>query len=149
MKYLWIAFFVLFSCTDFPADPKNTLNDVTNGVLKVGYSENKPWVFKTQNGVEGIEAEMIKNFADSLHAKIEWINGTEEILFEMLEKNELDVVIAGLTNKTPWKSKKVGLTRPYRKEGKKKHVIAVEQGENRFQVALEKYMYSTQKHSGN
>lgn len=141
MKAYLFALFFLAACSQYPADPKDTLKRATHGVLRVGYSENPPWTIATADGPEGIEADLIKAFAKKLNASIFWQQGTENILFQKLEKNELDIVIAGLTNKTPWKSKKIGLTRTYLKIEKEKHVMAVTQGENRFLIELEKHLY--------
>ena len=94
MKNYYFVLILLFSCQNFPNDPKNTMEQVTNGVLRAGFSENPPWVIKTEEGAGGIEAEIIKQFALEHKAKVIWIPGTEEVLFEKLEKNELDVVIA-------------------------------------------------------
>lgn len=145
MKYYLLLFLGLISCVQFPNDPQNTLDKATNGVLKVGFSENKPWVVKEADSANGIEPEMIRKFAQQINARIQWVNGSEQELFEKLEKRELDMVIAGLTDKTPWKNKKIGLTRYYHIKGKEKHVMAVKQGENRFQVELEEYLYHLQE----
>ncbi len=135
---LWVAF-LLLGCDSFPKDPRHTLDRVRNGTLRVGYSENHPWVIKSGLAPGGTEAELVKQFAQTLDAEVEWHNDTEQNLFERLEKNEIDLVIAGITNETPWK-KKIGMTRPYRKAGKKKHVMAVTPGENGFLVALETFL---------
>ncbi len=141
---LGVAFLPL-GCDSFPKDPRRTLERVRNGTLRVGYSESRPWVTKNGDAPGGTEAELVKQFAQSLNARIEWHNYTEQNLFERLEKNELHLVIAGLTDETPWKDK-IGMTRPYRKIGKKKHVMAVAPGENGFLVALETFL---QQHSLN
>lgn len=146
--YSVFVLILVLSCGPFPNDPDTTLEKITNGTLKVGYSENIPWVFKTDQGADGLEARIIKDFAFKYNARIEWLNGTEEKLFEKLERKEIDIVIAGITSKTPWKKKKIGLTRPYHTAAGKKHVIAVKQGENRFQVALEEFLYNLQKQNG-
>ncbi len=130
-------------CDSFPKDPHHTLDRVRNGTLRVGYSESRPWVIKSGNVPGGTEAELVQQFAQNLHAKIEWHNDTEQNLVERLEKNEIHLVIAGLTDDTPWK-KKCGITRPYRKVGKKKYVMAVAPGENGFLVALEKFLQQHQ-----
>lgn len=130
----------LQGCTNFPKDPENTLEKVKNGTLLVGYSENPPWVVKTKDGPTGIEPDLVKAFAKTLHASIEWKNDTEQELFEDLEKRKIQMVIAGITDDTPWKTK-VAVTRPYTEQNKKKHVMAVMQGENAFIIHLEKFLY--------
>jgi membrane-bound lytic murein transglycosylase MltF len=146
-KYPVFLFVLLLSCGNFPDDPDKTLEKITNGTLKVGYSENTPWVFKNNHEAGGIEALLIKDFAFNYNANIEWINGSEEKLIQKLENKEIDIVIAGFTSKTPWQKKKIGITRPYITEAGKKHVICLKQGENRFQVALEEFLYK-QKQNG-
>lgn len=134
-----VLFILLQSCGNFPKDPDHTLEKVKGGTLIVGYSENPPWVIKTTSEPTGIEAELIKEFAKSINATIHWKNGTEESLIESLEKDEIHLLIAGLTKETPWE-KKAGLTRPYIDHEKKKHVMAVPMGENAFLVELEKFL---------
>jgi ABC-type amino acid transport substrate-binding protein len=145
--YKSTAFFFIiaqvgFGCTEYPKDPNRTLHKVTNGNLTVGYSENFPWVVKKEGEPEpsGIEPALIKSFASTLHAKIIWENGSEEQLFKKLEDRKIDVVIAGLTDETPWKTRMIGLTKPYRIKGNEKHVIAVQEGENAFLIQLEIFL---------
>jgi hypothetical protein len=64
------------------------------------------------------------------------------VLLKDLEKKQYHIVISGLTSDTPWKKKKIGLTRPYFKNEKEKHVIAIMQGENRLLYHLEKYLFN-------
>lgn len=144
-KILFVAGICLFSqsCDNFPKDPDRTLDKVTGGTLIVGYSENPPWVVKTQGDPSGIEAELVKDFAKSLNATIQWKNGSEQSLVESLEKKEIHLLIAGITKETPW-VKKAGISRPYAEQAKKEYVMAVPLGENAFLVRLEKFLH-TQK----
>ncbi len=141
---LYFLFFMLscvpLACNNFPRDPDKTLEKVKNNTLLVGYSENAPWVIKTNASPDGVEAELIKEFAKTQQAKITWVNDTEQDLFEKLEKRELHLVIGGFTDKNTWKSK-VSFTRPYFQLEEKKHVMAVLKGENAFIVALETYLH--------
>ena len=146
-KFTILLFSLLWccsSCSNFPKDPENTLENVKNGTLLVGYSENPPWVTEADSVPTGIEPELVKEFAQSLNAKVEWKNDTEQNLFEDLEKKKIHLVIAGITETNPWK-KKVGLTRPYVQQGKKKHVMAATQGENAFIVHLERFLYEREQ----
>ncbi|GAA4455619.1 transporter substrate-binding domain-containing protein [Nibrella saemangeumensis] len=127
-------------CDRFPKDPNDTLNTVKGGTLVVGYSENPPWVQKTDSLPTGLEPDLVKAFAESLGARITWKNDTEQNLFEALEHREVHLVIAGITDDTPWKDK-VTLTRPYLKAGKRKHVMAAIRGENAFIVHLETFLH--------
>lgn len=132
---------LLISCENFPKDPDKTLANIRNGILKVGYSENPPWVIKTPDGPTGTEAELIKSFAQELPARIQWHNDSEEDLFEQLEKRELHLVIGGITDKNAWKSK-ISFTKPYLQTEKHKYVIAIIKGENAFVLQLEKFLKS-------
>ena len=96
----------------FPKDPEGTLQKVRHGTLRVGYTHAEPWVAPGSQGPRGIEPELIRSFAQSLDARIDWMTGTEEQLYGALEKHELDVLIAGITDESPWQED-VGLTRPY------------------------------------
>ena len=140
LSYFCFISLLCFACTEYPKDPNNTLNKVTNGTLVVGYSENKPWVIKTEREPQGTEAELIKSFASGLNSKIIWHSGSEEVLFKKLENKEIDLIIAGLTEGTPWKTRMVGFTIPYTTKEKENHVITIQEGENAFLGKLEKFL---------
>ncbi|MDF7811476.1 transporter substrate-binding domain-containing protein [Hymenobacter sp. YC55] len=139
-ELLWVALLPLLGCDGFPKDPEHTLDQVRNGTLVVGYSENPPWVVKTTGTPTGPEAELVEAFARTLSARVQWRNDTEQNLFEALERRQVHVVVAGLTDQNPWKEK-VAFTRPYMEVGKEKHVLASIQGENAFIVALERFLH--------
>lgn len=140
----WLVFLFLSGCGNFPKDPENTLKKVQNGVLMVGYSENPPWVVETDSIPTGIEPELIKDFAKSLNADIEWVKDTEQNLIDELKKKEVHLVVAGITSDSPRK-KEVALTRPFIKHNKKKQVMAAIQGENAFVVQLERFLFRREK----
>ncbi len=113
----FICFFILLtalisSACQFPNDANDTLNNVKDGVLKVGVTENPPWVIRTDSGAEGVEAEIILVFADSLNAKVEWHWGTETELLQALSQHQVHVVMGGLTQQSP-KTKGIVHTEPY------------------------------------
>ncbi len=140
LLYFFFISLVCFACAEYPKDPNNTLHKVTNGTLTVGYSENSPWVIKTEGEPQGREAELIKSFALGLHSKIIWHSGSEDVLFKKLENKEIDLIIAGLTEGTPWKTRMVGFTIPYTTKKEENHVIAIQEGENAFLAKLEKFL---------
>lgn len=143
MKYfVLMTLFLVFACSNFPSDPMATTKKATNSIIKVGYTENPPWVIRSANAPKGIEVSLVEDFADGINAKVQWINGSEQVLYEKLEKYEIDILIGGITDKTPWKKKKVGLTRPYITIEKDKHVMAVKAGENRLITTLERFLHS-------
>ncbi|AMM49935.1 hypothetical protein TH61_00355 [Rufibacter sp. DG15C] len=132
---------LLAGCTQYPKDPEDTLTKVTGGTLVVGYSENAPWVVDGANGPSGLEADLVRGYAKTINAQIEWKKDTEQDLLHALEENQLHVVIAGITDDTPWK-KNISFTRPYAELEKKKHVFCVIKGENALVTSLEKYLHS-------
>ena len=120
-----VAAGALLGC-DIPQDPDGTLDRVTGGTMRVGVTEADPWV--TLEGGEpagGVEVELVRRFARDLGARVEWIDGSEEELVHAAKEGSLDLVIAGMTNKSRWE-KDVALTRPY---AEAKVVIGASPGE--------------------
>ena len=99
-------------CGSLPRDPEGTLQRVRGGRLRVGLVEHPPWVVRTSGEPAGAEVELVRQFAEQIGATPEWFWGGEQQHMEALKRFELDLVIGGLTNDTPW-SKEVGLTSPY------------------------------------
>ncbi|WP_235605041.1 transglycosylase SLT domain-containing protein [Enteractinococcus helveticum] len=132
----------------YPADPDGTLNRISGTTLRAGVSHQPPW---TDTAAEhspdepgGIEAQLIEDYAESIDAEVEWHAGGEEQLIKLLSERELDVVIGGLTDQSPWSSD-AGLTTSYAEslgvDGKTaKHVMAVQMGENAFMTSLERFL---------
>jgi polar amino acid transport system substrate-binding protein len=98
----------------YPRDPDGTLNRVNGGgVMRVGVVGSDPWVLL--DGEEpsgGAEVELARRFARDLGARIEWVPGSEEELVDAAKEGQVDLILAGMTNKSRWK-KDVALTRPY------------------------------------
>ncbi len=95
-----------------PSDPDNTLRRVRGGTLRAGVSVREPWTRLEHGRPAGVEPELLLAFAGEFGATVEWTVGPESELLAALEKRELDVVVGGLTDDTPWKDR-VGLTGPY------------------------------------
>lgn len=127
------------SCEPYPRDPRSTYERARGGVLRVGVADAPPWVLRRGTEVTGIEPALIREFAASLDARVEWSWAPQEEQLRKLERFELDLVAAGLTRSTPWKDR-VGLTVPYRGEGEHGRVLAAPPGENRFLVELERFL---------
>jgi len=132
----------------FPADPDGTLDRVSGGSLRVGVSHQPPWTDTAgENSPDdpgGIEVQLIEDYAESIDADVDWHAGGEEQLIKLLSERELDVVIGGLTDSSPWSSQ-VALTTDYAEsigvDGKTaKHVMAVQMGENAFMSSLERFL---------
>ncbi len=99
-------------CDDYPRDPEGTLGRVTGGTLRVGVSEARPWVWRQDGEATGVEADLVRELAAELGAEVEWNWGGQEEHLAALERFELDLVIGGVTQATPW-SKRIGPTRPF------------------------------------
>lgn len=132
---------------DMPHDVDGTHAAVTQGKIRVGVSECEPWTAENNGEYSGIEVELVAELATQLGAESEWHLGSESELFEKLHHGQLDIVIGGITEDTPW-SDYVGLTRPYAETtgqtvDTKKHVWAVRAGENRWLLELDRFL---QKH---
>jgi polar amino acid transport system substrate-binding protein len=128
-----------------PADPEKTLERVTGSTMRVGVSPNPPWTDISGAGeVSGTEVDLVREFAGTLQAQVEWVVGGEQPLIAALERGELQLVIGGFNSETPWTAK-AAITKPYAEtrdpEGKrKKLVMAAPIGENAFLLALENFL---------
>jgi polar amino acid transport system substrate-binding protein len=96
----------------YPRDPEGTLDRVRGGVMRVGVTHVDPWVVLEGGEPAGVEVELLRRFARSLDAEIEWVDGSETELMEALHGRQLDVVVAGLTRRSEWQ-RIVALTRPF------------------------------------
>jgi ABC-type amino acid transport substrate-binding protein len=130
----------------FPADPDGTLDRVSGGTLRVGLSPNGEWADITDDGTaSGLEVRLVEEFAETIDAEVAWVEGGEEQLFSQLHEGALDMVVGGLTDKTPWVNKGA-ITKPFTEvstsSGVEKHVMAAAMGENAFLLALERFLLS-------
>lgn len=131
-------------CAGIPVDPDGTLDRARGGTLRVGVSAHEPWTVVAGGERSGVEVRLVEGFAADIAADIEWHDGGEEALMERLHAGGLDVVIGGLTQRSPWSSQ-AALTRPYvvvtsPTGSDEPHVMAVRLGENALQVALERHL---------
>jgi polar amino acid transport system substrate-binding protein len=102
---------LLCSC-QFPRDTEGTLDRVRGGVMRVGVTHVEPWVKLEGGEPAGVEVELLQRFAQTLGARVEWVEGSESELMEALHGRQLDVVIAGLTRRSEWQ-RVAALTRPF------------------------------------
>lgn len=125
-----------------PTDPDGTLERVTGGELRIGASADPGLVNVEGTSPTGPLPELAEGFAKRLDAEPEWTVGSEETLVRMLESGDVDLVIGGFTEKTPWIDK-AGLSRGYSgiagADGRK-IVMLVPLGENAFLSDLERYL---------
>jgi len=142
----WVAALVvsalLGGCGAIPADPDGTLERVTGGVLRVGASPDEGLVTVVGEQVAGSEVELVEAFAAHLNADVQWrVGGEEDLVFD-LKEGDLDLVVGGITDKTPWVDS-AGVSRAYPgipgSDGRS-IVMLVPLGENRFLGALERFL---------
>lgn len=139
-----LLFTLASACSSLPRDPGGTLDRVTGShVLRAGASPSEDLVTIDGDKVGGTETQLVEEFADQLGATVEWTPGGEEELVTAMERGELDVIVGGLTDASPWVDR-VSLTRPYLESedhGQKvKHVMAAPLGENAMLVRLERFL---------
>lgn len=124
----------------FPRDSDHTLDRVRGREIRVGVSEHPPWTVISNGAVEGIEPGIVDRIARGMQARASYRRGAESELLEALERRELDLVVAGLTDDSPWKGR-VALTKPYDSDPSgRKHVFAVAPGENAWLVEVERQL---------
>lgn len=145
---------VLAGCgLQVPRDPEGTLERVTGGTLRVAVADNPPFTdVHDSSSPTGSEIDLVKNFADSIGAKVEYTTGGEESLVTAMEKGEVDLLVGGLTDKSPW-FEKVALTGPYttvdHADGTESAIVmAVPLGENAFLVSLEDFLQHRHESEG-
>lgn len=108
----WIGCAPLAAC-NFPLDSVGTLARVRSGApLRVGACDAPPWVRTTGTSAHGVETTLIRDFAQQLGAAADFVSGGESQIMQALHQRQLDVVVAGLTDDTPW-STRGGLSQPY------------------------------------
>lgn len=150
---LALAAVALTGCSlSIPADPDGTLDAVRGSTLHVGVTPNGEFTVVDGDEVSGSEVELVERFAERLDADIEWTVGSEEALVRALERREVQLVIGGITDATPW-SDRAGMTRPYGEavgdDGTThKLVMLVPMGENAFLTELETFLSEAPTASG-
>ena len=135
-----LALATLVAGCGIPRDPEDSLNRIRRaGVLRAGFTVHHPWVRLDGGAAAGPEADVVKAFAESIGARVEWREGSESQLFEALETFKIDIAIGGLEQSNPW-APKLGTTRPYVEVDGKKHIMALPPGENRLLVEFERVL---------
>lgn len=95
----------------YPADIRGSLDEARESALEVGVSEAGAWISWNEGSPTGVEADLIRSFAEQEGLEVEWIEGEETELLEALKGGDLHIVAGGLTKATPWK-KHVSLSEP-------------------------------------
>jgi ABC-type amino acid transport substrate-binding protein len=134
--WLLVLALVVSGC-GLPHDVDGTLDRVRGGVLRAGATDNPPWTEVAGERFAGAEVELVERFAADLGARVEWRRGSESALMTALGGGELDLVVGGLEERSPW-VEQASLTHPYA-DGR---VWAVPLGENGWQVEVEEFLLS-------
>jgi ABC-type amino acid transport substrate-binding protein len=131
---------LMVSC-GLPRDPEGTSERIgSTHALRVGVSDNPPWASMSGAEPQGIEPELVRRFAASIGAKPEWTRGSETTLVKSLKQHDLDLVIGGFEKRTQWSST-AGITQPFARDSDgKQHVMLAAPGENRFILALDRFL---------
>lgn len=131
---------VTLSC-GLPRDPEGTSERIAaTHELRVGVTDNGEWVDADSSEPNGIEPELVREFARGIGARVLWSRGSETSLAQALKHHELDLAIGGFDAKTPWKSI-AGVSRPFAETAdKKKHVFLTAPGESRFILTLDTFL---------
>jgi ABC-type amino acid transport substrate-binding protein len=124
-----------------PRDPEKTSDRIASThELRVGVTDNDPWVTTQTAEPQGIEPDLVRAFAARLGARVLWTRASETSLAQSLKHRDLDLAIGGFDAQTPWKSI-AGVSQPFTEtRDKKKHVMLAPPGENRFILALDTFL---------
>ncbi|KTC66628.1 Uncharacterised protein [Legionella adelaidensis] len=123
LSLLFITFFFLSAC-QFPADPDKTLEKIEMiKKMKVG------WCGGPFDELVLKEKDLINALSQTLDATVTWESDLQEVLFEKLEENKLQVVVCRIKENSPWKDK-LAFTTPFFIHKKEKFVLALPPGEN-------------------
>lgn len=148
---------LLLGC-DLPKDGRDTLERARGNKLRVGIVDSPPWVRISATEIRGIEPALIRAWAGQIGARIEWRPGGVGGHVLALEHGEIDLLVAGLTSRTPYASR-LGLSRPYLSNDNQiraltpanqrpvpgGRVIAVAPGESAALYALDRFLLNLGK----
>ncbi len=105
---------LLSGCDIYPKDAFGSLERIRSGQpLRVGWVTAEPWV-RAGSTIEpaGLEPDLIRSWAQSLGARVEFVEASESQLVEALQENVIDIAVAGFRRDNPWGGK-IGTTQPY------------------------------------
>src|SRR3954471_22603681 len=145
---LILASSILTASCGLPRDPEKTSERIASThELRVGVSANPPWTDDSGAVPQGIEPDLARRFAATVGAHVAWTGGSETTLVEALKHHELDLVIGGFDKKTQWSST-AGISQPFTRDADgKRHVMLAAAGENRFILALDRFLTAEKRRS--
>jgi len=126
---------VLTGC-GLPKDPDGTTERILSShIMRVGGTENPPWLWFESDTPRGHDASLVQRFASQMHARIVWTRGSESVLLEKLANGKLDVAIGGFTSDSPW-ADALGTSHAYAGE----HIMFTAPGENQLLLQLDTFL---------
>jgi polar amino acid transport system substrate-binding protein len=136
-----MALCLLTASCGLPRDPEGTSERIASThELRVGVTDNPPWVDATHAEPSGLEPDLVRRYAASTGARVLWTKGSESALVRSLQEHELDLVIGGFDAKTQWSST-AGPTQPFAKDADDKgHIFLAAPGENRFLLSVDRFL---------
>jgi polar amino acid transport system substrate-binding protein len=140
----WPLALVAAVACGLPKDADGALERIRDGTLRVGIAENPPWVVVNGAQVSGIEPDLTAELARQLNSRVKTVYGSETLLLESLHRRELDLVVGGFTDDSPWK-REVAFSKPYHQDRQKRnHVLALPPGENAWLMRVEAYLHDNE-----
>jgi polar amino acid transport system substrate-binding protein len=132
------------SCSAVPRDSHGALDRVRGGVLRAGVVDHPPWTVVDDHTITGTEAQLVEDWAGQLGARVEWRAGDLDELAQALHRREIDLLAAGLHQKTPYASQ-LALTQPYAESTDahgetQRFVLAVTPGESALLFNLDQFL---------
>lgn len=81
-------------------------------VLRAGLVRHEPWAYLRDGKPAGPEVEAVEQLARTLGAHVAWTVAPESELIHGLKEHALDLVVGGVSAKTPW-VKELGAGQPF------------------------------------
>jgi hypothetical protein len=110
--------------------------------MRVGVAAEPGLIDISNDDPSGPLIVLVEEYAATLDSEPQWVIGSEESLVGKLEQGDLDMVIGGITEQTPWVDR-AGVTRGYTSidgaDGRKL-VFLVPLGENDMLSTLEEFL---------
>lgn len=126
-----------------PTDPDGTLDRVrSSGELRAGATPVGDAVIVDGDDPRGPLVDLVEDFAASEGATVRWTVAGEESLVDALEAGEVDLVVGGMSDATPW-SDRASVSRGFPGipgAGGRSLVFLVPLGENAMQSTFETYL---------
>ncbi|TYT25534.1 transporter substrate-binding domain-containing protein [Luteimonas viscosa] len=137
--------FALSACDRYPRDADDLTAQAADAGMRVGASHDPPYVqVSADGGVTGVEAELVRRFADAHGYRVTWVPGGHDALMRDLERTRLHAVIGGHHRKSPWKPK-VGWSRPLHQRATEdaplpERQIALPPGQSQWHLAFDRHL---------